>query len=202
MLPASSLTEIISNLAGLNLEPTTTAAVIGAVLAPLLRSAGPDVPVPVMREPRARAKPRQKRKKSRPRVAVQTAEPIDGPRQRAIAALQANPGASLTAIAKLAGVSRSTVVNARAELAAEARKQARKPHENPVLAKQGERRERAQRFLKDALTHGPKRVSDVEEAAEKARIDSHTLEQARGDLGVVTSRSNTGNTLSVQWSLP
>jgi len=45
-------------------------------------------------------------------------------------------------------------------------------------------------------------VSHVEEAAAKAHIDVQTLEQARGDLGVVTSRGNTGNTLSVQWSLP
>ena len=31
-----------------------------------------------------------------------------------------------------------------------------------------------QQFLKDALAHGPKCVSDVEEAAEKAHIDIHT----------------------------
>jgi len=33
-------------------------------------------------------------------------------------------------------------------------------------------------------------------------VDPHALDQARGDLGIVTSRANTGNTLSVQWSLP
>jgi Tfp pilus assembly protein PilF len=72
-----------------------------------------------------------------------------------------------------------------------------------VLAKQ-ERRQRAQRFLRDALAHGPKRVSDVEEAAAKAHIETHALEQARADLGIVTSRANAGggNSLSVQWSLP
>jgi hypothetical protein len=37
MLPAS-ITEIIGNLVGLRLEPTTTAAVLDAVLTPLLRS--------------------------------------------------------------------------------------------------------------------------------------------------------------------
>ena len=41
MLPASDLTEIITNVASLKLEPTTTAAVLGAVLAPLLRSSAP-----------------------------------------------------------------------------------------------------------------------------------------------------------------
>jgi hypothetical protein len=29
-----------------------------------------------------------------------------------------------------------------------------------------------------------------------------TLEQARGDLGVVTSRGNTGGVQAVQWALP
>jgi hypothetical protein len=38
MLPASDLTEILANLSALNLQPTTAAAVLGAVLAPLLRS--------------------------------------------------------------------------------------------------------------------------------------------------------------------
>jgi len=99
------------------------------------------------------------------------------------------------------------LANARADLAKEARKSAlktpsRKPRENPTLAKQPERRARAQQFLRDELAHGPKRVSDVEEAAGKAHLDLHTLEQARTDLGVVTSRGNAGNTLSVQWSLP
>jgi hypothetical protein len=59
-----------------------------------------------------------------------------------------------------------------------------------------------QRFLKDALAHGPKQVSDIEEAATRAHVDPHALEQARADLGIITSRGNTGNTLSVQWSLP
>jgi Protein of unknown function (DUF2924) len=63
-------------------------------------------------------------------------------------------------------------------------------------------REGREQFLKDALAHGPKRVSDVEEAAAKAHVEPHALEQARADLGVVTSRANTGSTLSVQWSLP
>jgi len=59
----------------------------------------------------------------------------------------ANPDATLTAVAKAAGVSRSTVVNARGDQVAEARKQARKEarklRENPVLAKQTEPRARA-----------------------------------------------------------
>jgi hypothetical protein len=39
MLPASDLSAILSNLAALNLQPNTAAAVLGAVLAPLLRTA-------------------------------------------------------------------------------------------------------------------------------------------------------------------
>ena len=39
-------------------------------------------------------------------------------------------------------------------------------------------------------------------SAAKAHIDEQALGQARGDLGVVTSRGDAGNTLSVQWSLP
>jgi hypothetical protein len=54
MLPA--LAEIVSNVVGLQLAPDTTAAILGAVLAPLLRS-GPDVD-PVSEDP---AKIRRKR---------------------------------------------------------------------------------------------------------------------------------------------
>jgi len=120
------------------------------------------------------------------------------PRERAIAALKANPGASLTAVAKAAGVSRSTVVNARDDLAAEARKS----HETPKTAKRTERRQRAQQFPRDELARGPKRISDVEEAAERAHVDPQALERARGDLGSVTTRVNTGGAHAVQWSLP
>jgi hypothetical protein len=45
-------------------------------------------------------------------------------------------------------------------------------------------------------------VSDIEEAAAKAHVDPQTLEQARADLGMVTSRANTGGAQAVQWSLP
>jgi len=38
MLPASDLAEILTNLAALNLQPNIVAAVLGAVLAPLLRT--------------------------------------------------------------------------------------------------------------------------------------------------------------------
>jgi hypothetical protein len=76
---------------------------------------------------------------------------------------------------------------------------ARKPANT---AKPTERRQRAQQFLKDTLAHGPKQVSAVEEAAEKAHIDAHALAQARADLGLVTSRGNAGGVMAVQWSLP
>ena len=90
---------------------------------------------------------------------------------------------------------RSTVANARNELGAEARK--------PKPAKSlTEPRQRAQRFLRDALAHGPKRVTDVEEAAERAHVDAHALTQARADLGLVTSRGNAGGVMAVQCSLP
>jgi hypothetical protein len=45
-------------------------------------------------------------------------------------------------------------------------------------------------------------VTDVEAAASKAHVDSTALEQARADLGIVTSRANTGGAQAVQWSLP
>jgi hypothetical protein len=53
-----------------------------------------------------------------------------------------------------------------------------------------------------SLAHGPKGVSDLEEAAQKQHIDVPTLSQARADLGIVTSRANTGGVHAVQWSLP
>jgi hypothetical protein len=215
MLPASDLSEILTNLSALNLQPTAAAQILAAVLAPLLRSSDPDPPqdLPRRRAGRPRVRPRRAARRKKPKrrgAAAPSAQnehaDRDAPRQRAIAALKANPEATPTEIAKVAKCSRSTVVNARETLAAaarkEARKQARKARENPVLAKQTERRARAQQFLRGELARGPKRVSDVEEAAEKAHIDVHTLQQARGDLGVVTSRADAGNTLSVQWSLP
>jgi hypothetical protein len=52
------------------------------------------------------------------------------------------------------------------------------------------------------LVAGPKKVTDVEEAAAKAHVDPQTLDQARADLGIVTSRANTGGAHAVQWSLP
>jgi len=226
MLPASALAEIISNITALRLEPSTVTAVLGAVLTPLLRSPGSEIPIPVpaIREKRPRTA-RQKRRKARPPVAA-AAEPTDGPRERAIAALRANPDAPLNTIAQLAGCARSTVVNARGDLAKEVRqetrKQVRKSRAKPVststgnsaatskprntaaaavLAKQNERRERAQQFLKNTLAGGPKPVSAVEAEAGRHHIDQVTLTQARGDLGVVSSRG-AGNTLALQWSLP
>src|SRR5262249_45668986 len=107
-----------------------------------------------------------------------------------------------TKVAAIAGVSRSTVCNAARELAAEA--QARKAARQASATRKPatERRERAQQFLKDALAHGPKQVSDVEEAATRAHIEAQVVTQARADLGVVTSRGNAGGVQAVQWSLP
>jgi len=97
---------------------------------------------------------------------------------------------------RTAGVSRATVVNARKELAKQAR---RKPRE----ASTPEPRQRAQHFLREQLARGPKPASFVEEAAEKAQVDARALELARSDLGVVTSRGNAaGGVQAVQWSLP
>src|SRR5262249_2145201 len=162
MLPADIIAEITTNLAGLHLESNTTAQILAAVFAPLLRSSGsrdPD-PVPKRRHKRA-GRPRRKAKRQAPRQKY-TRAPTEA-RERARAALKANPGLSLTRVAKAAGVSRSTVVNARGDLAAEGHKPTPKPAKPP-----DERRQRAQRFLRDELAHGPKRVSDVEEAATKA----------------------------------
>jgi len=198
MLPA--LTEIVTNLVGFRLEPTTTAAVLDAVLTPLLRSSQAE-DLLEKKPARTQRHLRPKRRKPKRRRVKANAEPTDAPRQRAIAVLKANPDATLTRIAKLANCSRSTAVNARDELAAEARKSARvaaKPAARPIP----EPRQRAQRFLKEALAHGPRQVSDVEAAAAEAHVDEQALGQARADLGVVTSRSNAGGVQAVQWSLP
>jgi transposase len=217
MLPASDLSEILANLSALNLQPNTAAQILAAVLAPLLRSSDPDPPEDLPRQrasrPRVRLRRTARRKKPKHRAAATPAVQNEhsgrnAPRQRAIAALKANPGASLTAVAKLAGVSRSTVVNAARELAAEARREARKQARREARKASAtpkpatERRQRAQRFLNDTLAGGPKRVTDVEEAAAKAHVDPQTLEQARADLGIVTTRANTGGAHAVQWSLP
>ena len=70
------------------------------------------------------------------------------------------------------------------------------------MAKQTDRRKHAQRFLQDALAGGPKRASDVEEAADRAHIDAGALAAARTELGVTVSRGNAGGVMAVQWSLP
>jgi hypothetical protein len=203
MLPAADLTEILTNLAALNLNTDTAAQVIAAVLAPLLRSPQPDVPapLPVLRDKRPRSKPHRAVPRKRKKAAGRSAPNMTG-RARARAALQANPNATLTDVANAVGCSRATVANARADLAAQARKQARKPPEKEVMAKQSERRARAQQWLRQQLADGPQRVADIEAAAEKAHVDQIALERARADLGIVPSRANAGNTLSVQWSLP
>jgi hypothetical protein len=201
MLPASELAEILANLAALNLQPNTAAAVLGA-LAPLLRSA--ETPPAVLepqpsRRPRSSKRPRRGRRKRK----YKRQAPSEA-RDRALAALRANPpDASATEIAKIAKVSRSTVVKTRNEIE-KARKQARKSRETTpsILSKPAERRQRAQQFLREQLARGPKPASVVEEAAAKAHIDEQALGQARADLGVVTSRSNAGGVQAVQWSLP
>lgn len=203
MLPADTIAEITTNLAALHLEANIAAQILAAVFAPLLRTGpNPDHLVPKLPHKRA-ARPRLRARKAPRRKKRRAPRPAEA-RERARAALKANPDKTATAIARLAGVSRSTVVNARDELAAEAR---RKRGPKPAASKTArepkiERRQRAQQFLKDALAHGPRRVSDVEEAAAKAHVEPHTLEQARADLGIITSRANTGGAHSVQWSLP
>ena len=202
MLPTDTIAEITTNLAALQLEPSTVAQILAAVFAPLLRSAEANVPIgtkparaPNRPGPKPRRAPRRKRKQS-PRVAP-AGEPTDAPRQRAARALAANPDASLTAVAKAAGVSRATVANARDDLA-------RKPPANvshgrqPAAKPIPERRQRAQQFLRDALAHGPKRATDVEEAAAKANVEANALAQACGDLGIIATRANTGGAHSVQ----
>jgi len=208
MLPV--LAEIVSNVVGLQLAPDTTAAILGAVLAPLLRS-GPDVD-PASEDPtkirRKRAgRPRLKlrgavhrrRKKSKRRASRPTEA-----RDRALAAIRDNPDATVARIAKLAKCCPSTAVNARKDLAAEARRQARKAARDTAEPAKlpSERRQRAQRFLKDALAQGPKPASAVEEAAAKAHIGGTALDQARAELGIVTSWANAGGVQAVQWSLP
>jgi hypothetical protein len=93
-------------------------------------------------------------------------------------------------------------VHARHEIEKEARKAARKSRATSKPASPPDRRERAQRFLREQLVRGAKRATDVEEAAAKAHVDPQALEQARTALGIVTSRSNAGGVQAVQWSLP
>jgi hypothetical protein len=196
MLPA--LAEIVSNVVGLQLAPDTTAAVLGAVLAPLLRS-DPDVD-PASEDP---TKIRRKRA-GRPRLKLRGAVHRRRKRDRALAAIRDNPDATVARIAMLAKCCPSTAVNARKDLAAEARRQARKAARDTAEPAKlpSERRQRAQRFLKDALAQGPKPASAVEEAAAKAHIGGTALDQARAELGIVTSRANAGGVQAVQWSLP
>ena len=200
MLPASDLTEILANLAALNLPSNTAAAVLGA-LAPLLRTAEtPQAGLELPSKPSRRSRSNGRARGSRRKRKYKRKAPSEA-RERAIAALRATPDATPTEIAKLAKVSRSTAVHARHEIEKEARKEARKSRATSTPAKP-DRRQRAQQFLREQLARGPKPASVVEEAAAKAHIDEQALGQARGDLGIVTSRSNAGGVQAVQWSLP
>jgi hypothetical protein len=206
MLPADVIAEIIANLAALNLQPSTAAAVLGA-LAPLLRTA--ETPPAVLESQPSRRRPRSsKRSRGTRRKRKYHRHAPSEARDRAIAALRASPDATPTQIAKIAKVSRSTVVIARDKIEKEARKEARRSRKpmpsTPIGGSKTatERRQRAQHFLKGALAHGPKQVSEVEDAAAKAHVDPIALDQARADLGIVTSRANTGGAQAVQWSLP
>src|SRR6516165_8345954 len=188
MLPASDLAEILTNLAALNLQPNTAAAVLGAILAPLLRTA--ETPPAVLESQPSRRRSSSKRARGGRRKRKYRRSAPSEARDRALAALKADPDASTTAVAKT-----------RAEIEKEARKAARKSRATSTPAKP-DRRQRAQHFLREQLARGPKPASVVEEAAAKAHIDEQALGQARGDLGIVTSRSNAGGVQAVQWSLP
>ena len=199
MLPASDMTEIIANLAALNLQPSTAAAVLGAILAPLLRTA--ERPPAVLEPQPSRRRSSSKRARGGRRKRKYRRSAPSEARDRALAALKADPDASTTDLAELAKVSRSTVAKTRAEVEKEARKAARKSRATSTPAKP-DRRQRAQHFLREQLARGAKPASDVEEAAVKAHVDPQALGQARADLGIVTSRSNAGGVQAVQWSLP
>jgi len=210
MLPAEIITEITTNLAGLQLESNITAQILAAVLAPLLRSSGPELgdlqgapkrPRKRTGRPRARTSPRRRKKAKR--RAARTTEA----RERARAALRTHPDATVSAVAKLAKVSFGTVINARKDLANEARREARRKAKTTKTAKSSPaatspKRERAQKWLRDTLAQGPKEVQAVEAAAAKAHIDDVVLSQARGDLGVIATRADSGGVHAVQWSLP
>jgi DNA-binding MarR family transcriptional regulator len=206
LLPAAHLSEILANVAALNLDTSVTAAIVNAVIMPLIRSGGKselskfetsDLP-----RRKRRAKPHKRSKVSRQKRKYRRHVGPSEPREKAIAALKkAAPGTTPTEISRAIGVSRGTVVNASKQLAKEERKAARKAARRRTSYETPDRRQRAQRFLKGALADGPKGVSEVEDAAEKAHVDLTALEQARADLGVVVSRSNTG-VQAVTWSLP
>jgi len=114
----------------------------------------------------------------------------------------------VTDIANIARVSRSTVTTARNELAAAPRrKPGPKPRETAQPATRetspkAERRGRAQRFLREQLARGAKQVSDVEEAAARRTSMRQRSNKRRADLGVLTTRANTGGAHAVQWNLP
>src|SRR5262249_20118014 len=123
MLPASDLAEILTNLSALNLQPNTAAAVLGAVLAPLLRTA--ETPPAVLEPQPSRRRPSSKRARGGRRKRKYRRSAPSEARDRALAALKADPDASTTDLAKLAKVSRSTVAKTRAEIAKAERKAAR-----------------------------------------------------------------------------
>src|SRR5262249_50030894 len=101
LLPASTLAAI-NNVVALHLEPDTTMKVLAAIFAPVLSSDSSTARKGGRRGPKPRNETRP-RKGRRP-----TREARVGAR----AALEANPNAPLADVAKAAGVSPGTAINA------------------------------------------------------------------------------------------
>jgi len=202
MLPADTIAEITTAIAGLHLESNVAGQILAAVLTPLLRDVDPAPFTGIKSRTTGLEKRRSKRRDaSQQKRKYHRHHPGPSePRQRAIEALKAKPDATNKEIADRLRISPSTVHNARTDLAKEQRKEACRAAQ--PKRETADLRARAQNFLRRELANGPQQVSSIEEHAEKSRISPNVLEQARVDLGIVVSRSNAGGVQAAQWSLP
>jgi hypothetical protein len=213
MLPASSLAEIISNLAALQLEPNTAAQILAAVFAPLLRSSDPEpqkcssgVNIP----PGTRSQQMKHLAIAAVALALATTAAhatADGcavvrKTPDGFLSLRQAPTAKALAIAKLKPGWHLSVDSATCETSGKISicGGTEWTHVTGVWPLDGgvdcgdtcTRGWVATRYLK---------FTGCEEAAAKAHVDVQALQQARADLGIVVGRANTGGEHAVQWSL-
>lgn len=73
-----------------------------------------------------------------------------------------------------------------------------------AMAGQGDggAREEAREWLRDVLSDGPQPAADVKRRAEADGIKSRTLDRAKQDLGVITTREGYGSQGRWMWAMP
>ena len=196
MLPANCLA-IINNIAALGLPPRQCAAVIAAVLEPLLQLELERVPKPPIADRKAKALPAG---------TAPTPPPANSKSSRrsrspaAHRAWHAEYQRKRRAAQRLKTKAPDAPEREPAAPAAAAPAPAPRP---PRPSEAAANLKKAELFLKGQLAKGPKPAGEIEAAADKARIGVDHLERAKDALGITAARLAAANgSAPVHWQLP